>query len=330
MIYVYVRRNTPLKEAELMLSKNFGIEIEATGITRAKAAAILAEHFEGNVEQEGRDYRVTARDGREWKAVYDGSIRTQKKQDGKIVAVNDSSYSVEIVSPILTYEKDIDALQGLVRKLRKAGAFTNSSVGIHIHLNGEDHTPRTLRNFLNIIYARNDLLYESLEIEPNRMRYCKKMDQKLVEKMNRKKPTTLREIEDIWYEGYHETRSKHYHDSRYHFVNLHSFFHGVGTVELRGFNGTLHAGKIRTYILLALAINHQALTQKSASTKKPQMCNPKFAMRTWLNRIGFIGEDFKNPREHLVKHLEGSAAWRFERAETLETQELELDIALPF
>jgi hypothetical protein len=61
-------------------------------------------------------------------------------------------------------------------------------------------------------------------------------------------------------------------------------------------------------------MNNQALTQKSASSKKPQIENPKFAMRTWLNRIGFIGEEFKNPREHLCKHLEGSAAWRFQES----------------
>ena len=295
-----------------MLDKNFGIEIEFTGITRNKAARVVAEHLGGIVSKDGTGYEVTGQDGSTWKIVYDGSIRTQKRQDGARVAVNDNRYSVELVSPILTYERAIDSLQEMVRKLKKEGAFTNSSTGIHIHLNGKDHTPRSLRNFLNIIYARNDLLYESLQIEPSRMRYCKKMDQRLVEQMNKKKPTTFREIEDIWYEGYYETRSRHYHNSRYHFANLHSFFHGVGTVELRGFNGTLHAGKIRTYILLALAINQQALTQKFTSSKKPQMSNPKFAMRTWLNRIGFIGEDFKNPREHLCKHLEGSAAWRFE------------------
>ena len=61
-------------------------------------------------------------------------------------------------------------------------------------------------------------------------------------------------------------------------------------------------------------MNHQALTQKSASSKKPQTDNPKFAMRTWLNRIGLIGDDYKNCREHLCKHLEGSAARRFPRA----------------
>jgi len=135
------------------------------------------------------------------------------------------------------------------------------------------------------------------------MRYCKKIDEDLVNRINTKKPKTIQEIEDIWYEGYGPVRRKHYHLSRYHFLNLHSFFHGVGTVELRGFNGTLHAGEIKAYIVLALAMNHQALTQKSASTKKPQAENPKFSMRTWLNRIGLIGDDFKNCREHLCSTL---------------------------
>lgn len=129
--------------------------------------------------------------------------------------------------------------------------------------------------------------------------------------MNQAKPTTFADIESIWYEGYRENRNQHYHNSRYHFLNLHSFFHGHHTVELRGFNGTLHAGKIRAYIVLALALNHQALTQKSARYQKVQEENERFAMRTYLNRIGFIGDEFKNCREHLYQHLSGNAAWRY-------------------
>lgn len=307
---MYVTKNTQEGDKS-MLTRNLGIEIEFTGITREKAARTVAEHLEGTIRKDSGNYKVVAPDGRIWQIVYDGSLRCQRKVNGQKVSAG-KEYSVEIVSPILTYEKDIEGLQELVRKIRKAGGFVNDSAGIHIHLNGADHTPRSLRNFVNIIYSRNDLLYNSLEIEPSRIRYCKALDERLVERMKKKKPTTFKEIEDIWYEGYYQSRGRHYHDSRYHFLNLHSFFNGVGTVELRGFNGTLHAGKIRTYILLALAMNNQALTQKSASTKKPQIENPKFAMRTWLNRIGFIGEEFKNPREHLVKHLEGSAAWRFQ------------------
>ena len=304
-------RKTHQKEVNTMLTRNFGIEIEFTGITREKAAEVMAEHLQGSKTRLGGNFKVKDREGRDWQLVYDGSLRNQRKVNGQKVTAG-REYSVELVSPILTYEKDIDTLQEAVRKLRKAGGFVNSSCGIHIHLNGKDHTPRSLRNFVNIIYSRNDLLYTSLEIKRERIKYCKKMDKSLVEKMNKKKPKTFKEIEDIWYEGYYESRSRNYHNSRYHFLNLHSFFNGVGTVELRGFNATLHAGKIRSFILLSLAMNNQALTQKFASSKKPQIENPKFAMRTWLNRIGFIGKDFKNPREHLCKHLEGNAAWRFQ------------------
>lgn len=304
-------RETHQKEVNAMLTRNFGIEIEFTGITREKAAKVIAEHLQGSIRREGSNFKVADEDGRSWQIVFDGSLRCQRKVNGEKISAG-REYSVELVSPILSYEKDIDTIQEMVRKLRKAGAFTNSTAGIHIHLNGKDHTPRSLRNFVNIIYSRNDLLYTSLEIKSERIKYCKKMDEGLVERMNKKKPKTFKEIEEIWYEGYYEGRSRHYHNSRYHFLNLHSFFNGVGTVELRGFNGTLHAGKIRSFILLSLAMNNQALTQKFASSKKPQIDNPKFAMRTWLNRIGFIGKDFKNPREHLCKHLEGSAAWRFQ------------------
>jgi len=296
-----------------MFTSKFGIEIELTGITRNEAAKVAAEHLGGRITSAGDYYdtqKVIAPDGRVWKFMSDSSIACQKKQGRQKVSAS-RDYSVELVSPILSYREDIHTLQELVRKLRKAGAFTNASCGIHIHLDGSQHTPRSIRNFVNIIASKNDLLYKALQIAPERMHYCKKMDRLLVDKLNQKKPTTMRQIEDLWYEGYNEHRGSHYHNSRYHFLNLHSFFTGNHTVELRGFNSELHAGKIRSFLVLALALNQQALTQKSASAKKPQTENEKFAMRTYLNRIGFIGSEFTNCREHLTAHLDGSAAWRF-------------------
>ena len=296
-----------------MFTNHFGIEIEFTGITRCQAAKVAAKYLGGSVtpvHDYYDTYRVTAQDGRVWKLMYDGSIICQRRTGGQITSAS-RKYSVELVSPVLLYREDIDALQGLVRRLRKAGGFTNHSCGIHVHLDGANHTPRSIRNFVNIIASHNDLFYKALQIEPERMNYCKKMDAYLVERMNRVKPTTFAQIENIWYERYTESRDQHYHNSRYHFLNLHSFFHGHHTVELRGFNGTLHAGKIRAYIVLALALNHQALTQKSASYRKVQEENERFAMRTYLNRIGFIGNEFKNCREHLYQHLSGNAAWRY-------------------
>lgn len=296
-----------------MFTNHFGIEIEFTGITRSRAAEVAAQYLNGTVSLAGDYYdthKVTAPDGRVWKFMSDASIVRQRKVRGEIVPAG-GSYSVELVSPILLYYSDIETLQGLVRALRKAGGFANPSCGIHIHLDGSNHTPRSIRNFINIIASHNDLFYKALQIPSQRMNYCKKMDAYLVKQMNLLKPQTFNQIEAIWYERYSGSRNRHYHSSRYHFINLHSFFHGHHTVELRGFNGTLHAGKIRAYIVLALALNHQALTQKNARYKKVQEENERFAMRTYLNRIGFIGKEFKNCREHLYQHLSGNAAWRY-------------------
>ncbi len=203
-----------------MLKTRFGIEIEFTGITRSKAAKIATEFLNGTVTAIYDHYdtqRITASDERIWEFKSDASIRTEKKVDGQTVSAS-KEYSVELVSPILTYEADIIALQELIRLLRKAGAFTNAKCGIHIHLDGQNHTPRSIRNFINIIASKNDLFYKALDIEPERMSYCKKMDTALVEKMNRKKSATMEQLQEIWYEGYHESQSIHYHSSRYHFL----------------------------------------------------------------------------------------------------------------
>jgi hypothetical protein len=304
------------KEIEYMKSTGFGIEVEFTGITRTEAAEVVRKCLNGRTEVLGDSYdtrAITAPNNMIWKIVSDASITCKKKENDREIAAS-RLYSCELVSPILTYEKDIEVLQEIIRKLRHAGGLTGATEGIHIHLNGSNHTPQSIRNFINIIASKNDLFYKALEIEKERAKYCKRLDAHLVEKMNAKKPQTFKAISDIWYEGYGENINTHYHQSRYHFLNLHSFFTGHHTVELRGFNSELHAGKVRSFVILALALNQQALTQRCASSKKNQTENEKFAMRTYLNRIGLIGEEFKNCREHLTQALGGCSGWRFRSA----------------
>ena len=106
-------------------------------------------------------------------------------------------------------------------------------------------------------------------------------------------------------------------------LNLHATF-TKGTVEFRLFqfdapadgkkNG-LHAGQLKSYIQFALALSQMAKEVKTASPKPQQNENPKYAMRTWLLRLGFIGEEFKaTPRNdrltalravclHILRHI---------------------------
>ena len=76
------------------------------------------------------------------------------------------------------------------------------------------------------------------------------------------------------------------------------------------FNSTLHAGEVKSYIQLCLAISHQALVQKSARKTKTQSDNEKYTFRTWLLRLGLIGDEFKTARQHLLKNLDGNIAWK--------------------
>ena len=293
-----------------MRTQRFGIEIEMTGITRKKAAEVIAEYFGTESFYLGTYYKTYGakdRQGRTWKATYDSSIIAQKKSGGRTVQAADE-YKCEIVSPILTYG-DMADLQEIIRQLRHKGAFVNSQCGIHIHVDASRYTPQTLRNLVNIIASKEDILYKALRIDPARLRWCKKTNEKLLEAINRRKPQTMEALKDIWYAGSTRGRDEHYNDTRYHGLNLHSTF-TKGTVEFRLFNSTTHAGEIKAYIQFCLAVSHQALTQKKASARKTVTDNEKYAFRCWMLRLGLSGDEFKTCRLHFLKHLEGNSAWR--------------------
>lgn len=293
-----------------MRTQRFGIEIEMTGITREKAAEAIAEYFGTESFYIGTYYKTYGakdRQGRTWKATFDSSIIAQKKSGGRTVRAADE-YKCEVVSPILTYE-DMADLQEIIRQLRHKGAFVNSQCGIHIHVDASRYTPRTLRNLVNIIASKEDILYKALRIDPARMRWCKKTNERLLEAINRRKPQTMEALKDIWYAGSTRGRDEHYNDTRYHGLNLHSAF-TKGTVEFRLFNSTTHAGEIKAYIQFCLAVSHQALTQKKASARKTVTDNEKYAFRCWMLRLGLSGDEFKTCRLHFLKHLEGNSAWR--------------------
>ena len=113
-----------------MRDLRYGIEIEMTGLSRGKAAETLAGFFGTRAEHTGGSYDAYAvRDAQDrvWKLVSDGSIQTQKKVRGQTVAA-DSTYSVELVSPVCVYE-DIETIQEIVRALRRNNALVMTAAG---------------------------------------------------------------------------------------------------------------------------------------------------------------------------------------------------------
>ena len=220
----------------------------------------------------------------------------------------------------------METLQELIRQLRHAGAKSDATrgCGVHIHIGAKGHTPQTMRNLANIMASHEDLIAKALDLDHYRLdRYCRTVDPRFLEQINKKKPKTMSALADLWYgsQGCNYGRSQHYNDSRYHMLNYHATF-TKGTIEFRLFqfdapadgkqNG-LHAGQLKAYIQLCLALSQMAKEVRTASPKPQQNENPKYAMRTWLLRLGFIGDEFKTAREILTKRLAGDTAFRTAR-----------------
>ena len=305
-----------MNQIEEMKKQTIGVEIEMNNITREKAARLAAEYF-----GTGRYEYTARRNGYETWSAWDEQGREWKMQKDVSIAGPDSQ-KCELVTPILTYG-DIETLQELIRRLRKAGAKSDYTrgCGVHIHIGAKGHTPQTLRNLANIMASHESLLKDALALDEYRVgRYCRPVDERFLKTVNKKKPKTMAKLADIWYtsqgEGY--GRGQHYNGSRYHMLNLHATF-TKGTVEFRLFqfdapsdgklNG-LHAGQLKSYIQLCLALSQMAKEVRSASAKPQQNENPKYAMRTWLLRLGFIGEEFATARDILTRRLSGDAAFR--------------------
>ena len=60
---------------------------------------------------------------------------------------------------------------------------------------------------------------------------------------------------------------------------------------------------------LLVQVCAMAASTRKARMKPCNMSNPKYQMRSWLLRLGFIGDQFARPRQTLLEHLDGNAAF---------------------
>jgi len=262
-------------------SQNFGVEIEMTGVSRGTAASVIANYFGvGGIHFAGGTYQTyEAKDskGRVWKCMRDGSITPRRRRGGAIVEADDT-YRCEVVTPILQYE-DITDLQEVIRALVKKGAMANSSCGIHVHVDGANHTPESLCRLLNFATGRQDLFYEALQIGSRADHWCHKINPALFREMKKNGRASRNDAESIRYsvvnDGYDGgVDSSHYNSTRYHGINLHAFF-TKGTVEFRLFNGTTHAGRIKAYVQFCLAMSAWLSTVTTTTfTSSPSAVTP--------------------------------------------------------
>ena len=322
-----------------MKNQTIGVEIEMYNITRENAAKITAEFFgTGRYSDTSRidgyhAWSAFDADGRRWKFVKDSSICEN-------IPHYPDDMQCELVTPILHYD-DIPVLQELIRRLRKAGAKSDpkNSCGVHIHIGVSGHTAQSLMNITNIMASHENLLIDAVGIDSSRISdYCKPVDSYFLKAIRDEKPKTLDELALVWYRTQPSWRyapTDHYHSSRYHMLNLHSVF-TKGTIEFRCFNfrnpdegrhNGLHAGMVKSWIQLCLAISQFAKDSKFCKSTKCATVNNLRTMRNFINNLGLGGEEFVTLRHILTENFKDKTKTRNARANR-QARRCDNDVAL--
>jgi len=166
------------------------------------------------------------------------------------------------------------------------------STKINISFPMEQHSGVSLRNMLNLIHSRGKLLTKATGYEfsvSDGLIEAVKDDNCIISK-----ETFMRAVAD--YETGHGK----------------SIFGIVLTPEKLTFTVLAHTDADHTdaFIKLASLMNMQAIMQKRIQSKAVVDENEKYAMRTWLIRIGMVGDEYKSARRILMENLSGHTAFR--------------------
>jgi hypothetical protein len=199
--------------------------------------------------------------------------------------------------PMADQEEIHEAEMNAVEILEAAQNPKNSSSledlsGVEVKLNFDEHTADSLKNIINMLYSKQRLIMMAFETKVTLM------DEGFAE--------DLSDFEIKDFEGLKEILEK------------------LGTNRCPGFqidfdektftfkllSSNLNPERIKAFQDLCVLIASYARTLKRASYKQAQDDNPKYALRTWLIRIGMNGPEYKETRKTLLKHLEGSGAFR--------------------
>jgi DNA-directed RNA polymerase subunit L len=163
---------------------------------------------------------------------------------------------------------------------------------LQVKIEFEDHTATSLKNIINMFYSKQHLIMMSFQTEEHFM------DDDFIQELNKEEINDLEELK--------ASIEKLGRDKCSGFqINF----------EQETFGFYLHGSSLsperdKAFKDLCVLISEYSKTLNRASFKQAQDDNPKYTLRTWLIRIGMNGPKHKESRKTLLKHLEGSSAFR--------------------
>lgn len=178
-------------------------------------------------------------------------------------------------------------LDTILRGAEVDSKVESSSIWVTLSMDG--HTGATLRNLVNMISGKQSLIKKVIGGEADIV------EQDFIEGINSVRIITL---EDFEAEALRLGIDK---------VKGIGFDFDKKTISF-DFLNNLEDEEIK--LQFANALNEGAIKLKHTSFKEKETDNEKFTMRTWLLRLGFIGDRYKDARNQFLRNLSGNSAFR--------------------
>ena len=174
-----------------------------------------------------------------------------------------------------------------------AEVVTPEPVSLTVEVPTTNHTGSSIRNLINLLYTRADLLNKALGTGF-------RVDTGLTEALKDEASILTKESLLAAIAAYENEHGK--------------AIDGLTITQERITFGTLpetnDAEVLRTFTVLCGMMNKQALDQKRIQAKKVNEENEKYALRIWLTRLGMNGPEYKDARRILMANLTGNSAFR--------------------
>lgn len=141
----------------------------------------------------------------------------------------------------------------------------------------EGHSVNSLKTLINMISSKQTLIKNSFNLEENLI------EEEIIEKLN-----SCQSIEE--FRGSLASENIKMDDENLSFI--------------------LNTDLARTASIFFGLLNEKSKELKYASPRPTITDNEKYAFRTWLMRLGMIGNDYKETRKELLENLSGNSAFR--------------------
>lgn len=177
----------------------------------------------------------------------------------------------------------------ITNEIEELEELNSATTHFELKLPLEGHSANTLKNLINMIYAKQPLILKALEINEELL------TENFVSSLNK---ITAESLEDF--------KSAIAKIEEYKHQKIEFDF----DEETFMFRFESRPEKLNSTMSLIALVNKTSLIQKHASYKTSQTKNEKYTFRTWLLRLGMIGEEYKDVRKELLSTLSGNAAFR--------------------